>query len=192
MSTKFSVGQMNQLADALEVAGFTSADVTKLRSPDELRKFKLVLDRKSEIVAFENVIYCDADPFVPMDLEVAEHQQGGQFEWNPDKIELYFCDEQKNCVEIDGHELRQKLEERLVPNANVLDYLLKHPQLIPDEWKEKWIYFWGTIYRGSDGSLYVRCLSCYKNQWSWRSVWLDTDLFDCSYSLLLRSTAGDK
>jgi len=38
-------------------------------------------------------------------------------------------------------------------NANVLDYLLAHPELIPEDWKNKYVFFWGTIYRYSSGGL---------------------------------------
>ena len=43
MSTMYSVGQMNQLGDALEAAGFTPDDVTKLRSFSQLGEFNNVL-----------------------------------------------------------------------------------------------------------------------------------------------------
>ncbi len=33
-----------------------------------------------------------------------------------------------------------------VLNSAVLDFLLAHPELIPEDWKEKEVSFWGTIY----------------------------------------------
>jgi hypothetical protein len=49
MST-FSVGQMNQLGDALEVAGFTPADVTKLGQCGKLASVRAFLEGHAEIV----------------------------------------------------------------------------------------------------------------------------------------------
>ena len=58
-------------------------------------------------------------------------------------------------------------------NANVLDYLLEHPELIPKKWKKYRIVFWGTIYRfnkesgPSEGKEFVRCLYFYKGLKRW-------------------------
>ena len=60
-------------------------------------------------------------------------------------------------------------------NANILDYLLAHPELIPEEWKGKYIFFWGTIYRLSDGRLCVRYLIWNGSEWDWSYDWLDDD-----------------
>jgi hypothetical protein len=60
-------------------------------------------------------------------------------------------------------------------SANVLDYLLAHPESIPEDWKGKWVYFWGTIYRNADGSLYVRFLFWHGGRWVWDYSWLAGD-----------------
>jgi len=64
-----------------------------------------------------------------------------------------------------------------VYNANLLDYLLAHPELIPDSWKGKAVFFWGKIYRVSSGRLYVRYLFFHGHgeRWSWSYHWLDYD-----------------
>ena len=72
-----------------------------------------------------------------------------------------------------GNNLRQELDDQPTLNANVLDYLLAHPELIPEEWKGKAVFFWGTIYRRSDGGLYVRCLYWGGSKWRWHGRWLD-------------------
>ena len=48
MSTLYSIGAMNQLGDALENAGFTLEDVTKLKQSGDLRDFKNVIERTLE------------------------------------------------------------------------------------------------------------------------------------------------
>lgn len=144
-----------------------------------------------EKVLKKHLIDCDAQPFVPESWEVVEHQPGGpfdstqdkQFEWDPGKVELYLCDEQKKGS-IEGNELRKKLKGKPVMNANVLDYLLAHPELIPEEWKGKYIFFWGTIYRHSSGRLYVRYLRWRGDEWDWGFDWLGLHWDDNNPALL--------
>lgn len=136
-----------------------------------------------ELVVKKHVIDCDASPFVPEGWEVVEHQNSGSFKWNPDEIELYIAGEQKSGS-IGGHELKKKLMGKPVLNANVLDYLLEHPELIPEVWKGKWIYFWGTIYRDPVGSLCVRCLRWYGGEWGWSDGWLVSQWGDARPAVL--------
>ncbi len=176
MSTLYSIGQMNQLGDALEAAGYTADDLTKMRSTSHLATFRNVLRGQVEIVVIKHTIDLDAKPFVPNGWKVEEHRQGGQFAWDPMRIALYLADQQKSGV-IVGNELRKVLKDQPVLNANVLDYLLANPELIPEEWKGKYIFFWGTIYRDSDGVLYVRYLYWRGGQWGWRYSWLGGDWY---------------
>lgn len=120
----------------------------------------------AEAISIKHVIDCDADPFIPSGWKVEEHQKGGQFTWDAAQVELYLSDLQKNGKAIEGNKLRKELNGKPVLNATVLDYLLEHPQLIPKEWKDKYVFFWGTIYRGSVGNLRVRDL--YWSAGGWR------------------------
>ena len=86
---------------------------------------------------------------------------------------------------IRGTELREELKGKPVLNANVLDYLLKHPELIPEEWKGKAVFFWGTIYRDSRGNLCVRCLYWDGSRWYWSHNWLDDFWLADNLALLL-------
>jgi len=104
-------------------------------------------------------------PSIPKGWSIEEHKKDGKID--PTEIELYLDEGQKDGKYITGTDLRQKLKGQPVLNACVLDYLLKHPDLIPDDWKGKYVFFWGTIYRSS-GVLYVRCLS-------WGGVWWGED-----------------
>lgn len=49
MSTMYSIGAMNQLADALEKAGFTQDEITKLKQFKDLKGIKAVLNGQAEI-----------------------------------------------------------------------------------------------------------------------------------------------
>ena len=183
MSTTYSIGAMNQLGDALENAGFSTEDVTKLKQFSNLKGFKDVLNGKAEISYPEHLIDCDSAPFIPNGWSVEEHKKGGFFKFDPAKISLYLSKKQKKGS-IGGHDLRKELSDKPVMNANVLDYLLAHPELIPEEWKGKYIFFWGTIYRRSVGSLCVRFLYWHGSKWYWSCLWLDYDFLSAGPAAL--------
>jgi len=126
-----------------------------------------------------NIIDCDADPFVPDGWKVEEHKKGGQIDFDPAQVLLDLAMGQMGGKSIRGHELRKEHAGDRVLNANVLDYLLAHPDLIPEEWKKdeqgntRYIFFWGTVYRRSSGYLCVRCLCWSDGRWFWGGSWLD-------------------
>ena len=185
MSTLFSIGQMNQLADALEAAGYDLSLVTAMRSQvGQLKQFRVVLAGQAQIVPKQHFINCDADPFLPDSWSVHEENQlprriRGTLEWNPAKVALWLSDEQSRGAVI-GEELKKELASQAVLPANVLDYLLANPHLIPEEWKGKYVFFWGTVYRNRFGDLFVRCLFWVGDRWVWRcgrlgSLWRGYD-----------------
>ena len=173
MSTMYSIGQMNQLGDALEAAGFTPNDVTMLRSFSRLGEIKNVLRGFAEIVAVKHIIDCNVDPFIPKRWKVEKHIKHGMMEWSSDKVRLHLSPNQNKKDGIQGYDLRKELEKEPTLNANVLDYLLSHKELIPEEWKGKTIFFWGTVFRDSDGDLCVRYLY-WDGRWCWGCRWLDS------------------
>ncbi len=40
-----------------------------------------------------------------------------------------------------------------------------------------YIFFWGTVYRLSDGDLYVRCLKRGYGEWDWNYSRIDSDFY---------------
>lgn len=135
----------------------------------------------AEVVIKNHIIDCDAQPFVPDGWKVEEHQKGGKLTWDSSKVNLYLANGQKDGKVLEGNKLRKELADKPTLNANVLQYLLGNPHLIPEDWKvdgngnTRYIFFWGTIYRNSIGRLCVRYLywgvgSCY-----WHNRWLDGD-----------------
>ena len=124
----------------------------------------------------KHIINCDANPFVPEGWTVEEHQKGGQFEWDPKKVQLWITDRRKIGKYIWGETIREEVANKTPFNANVLDYLFAHPELIPEEWKDKCqIHFWGTIYRDLHGNLCVRCLGWGGTRWSRSNRWIHYD-----------------
>lgn len=174
--SNFSIGALNQLGDALENAGWTAADVTSLRQFKELGKIRDVLYGKALItyLGLGHIIDTDIAPFVPSGMSLESHIGHGLWKWAPDLIQLFLSERQKKNYQ-EGNQLRKVIEAlkgRMALNANVLDYLLAHQELIPGSWKGKLVFFWGTIYRRSDGKLYVRYLHWDGSEWYWNDCWL--------------------
>lgn len=109
-------------------------------------------------------------------IEIEKHVGEGLLELDPSRFQLYLSQGQQGIVyqpkrfpdlqsfasshelvgrKMDGHVLLKDLEENKIPvlNACVLNYLLLHPELIPEDWKveRKNIVFWGTIFRAPSG-----------------------------------------
>ncbi len=125
------------------------------------------------------VIDGDAPPFVPRGWKVKEHKKNGKVVLDFSKITLHLSPNQQEGRSIEGNELSKELVSYLVHNANVLDYLLAHPELIPEDWKRdsegnlRYIFFWGTKYHDSGGYPVVRCLYWFGGVWCWGDFWLD-------------------
>lgn len=160
-----------EIQDAIRRNKVTPGHLKKITSGDFLAHVRQVVDGYAEIKPIERLIDCDADPYLPSDRSVEEHRKGGQWKWNPAKVKLWLVKEQQKGA-VEGNKLREELKNKPVLNANVLDYLLKNPHLIPEEWKSKFVFFWGTIYRGRGGDLYVRYLYWRGAWWDWHYRWL--------------------
>ncbi len=127
----------------------------------------------------KNIIDTNKDPLIPYKgWTVESHEKSGDFEITKDSMKLHFEPEQKESY-IQGNLLAERMKGKGL-NANVLDYLLDNPHLIPEDWKvdekgqTRYIFFWGTVYRDSDGSLYVRCLCFDGGHWQQDDDWLDS------------------
>lgn len=168
------VGQANEFKLACRRAGYTNADIKKMCEGDVLAQLLPVVRGNGEVTVVRHLIDCDANPFTPKGWMVEEHKKQGQFEWDPSKVTLHLSPNQQGDKYIVGNKLCRELASEPVLNANVLDYLLARPDLIPEEWKCKAVFFWGTIYRHSDGRLFVRFLCFSGDGWHWRCHWLDS------------------
>lgn len=186
------VDQAGELKAAFRRGGWTNAEIKTLSQGDMLKRVRGVVLGLSEIKPVEHLIDCDADPFCPSDWKVEEHKKQGKVKWSQDLVSLWLSKSQKKGV-IQGYELRKELANKPALNANVLDFLLKHPHLIPEEpkeWKTKLVFFWGTIYRDSDGHLYVRYLYWGGDRWYWHYYWLGFHFYGDGRPAALRASAN--
>lgn len=108
--------------------------------------------------------------------------------FDPKNMGLYTDPEQEKSY-VKGTVLQERLKGKNVLNASVLDWLLEHPEHIPTEWREKYIFFWGTIYRYSESYLCVRYLCWHDGQWGWRHAWLGSE-WDVDYSAAVLASSG--
>jgi hypothetical protein len=182
------VDQAGELKAAFRRGNWNNAEIKGLCEGDVLAQVRDVLRGVSEIKMKEHVVDLGADAVIPKDYNwtIEEHRKGNpvKLERKADglyidgkKIDFYLSKKQKKGS-IVGNDLRVELKDQSVLNANVLDYLLKNPHLIPEEWKKdedgntRYIFFWGTIFRFAVGDLRVRCLYWYDGQWVWSYYWL--------------------
>lgn len=171
------VDQASELKMAFRRGDYNNAEIKKLSEGDFLKRVRDVLLGRAEIKAIEHLIDCDAKPFTPSGWEVLPDEEQllkricGNLKFDSQEISLYLSKKQSKGT-IYGNDLRKELANKTVLKANVLDYLLAHTELIPEEWKGKYVFFWGTIYRCADGDLYVRYLYWTGSQWDWGCHWL--------------------
>jgi hypothetical protein len=163
---------VTDLCAKVREAGGTDDDIHRLVTPDGQKILtnmaRLVVEaRKNDLL-----VDLDADPFCPNGWTVVGHKKGGKRKFDRNAIGLYLADGQKNGGSMVGNDLRIALADQPVENANQLDWYLDHPDQIPEEWKGRVIFFWGTIYQLPGGELYVRCLYWDGNKWHWSCEWL--------------------
>ena len=144
--------------------------------------------------AISDEIDTDVDPLLPFSgATIERHVRVGKvkIELRADgclyiggkKVILYRSERQMNDQVINGHELRTKVDGKLVLSASILDFLMSHQEFIPEGWKKDengktiYIVFWGTVFRGAVGGLYVRYLYWDEGAWREGCGWLDDDWY---------------
>lgn len=163
-TSQFSlIGCVHKFLLAAEKVGFTSEHLNRLAEDKTglLANFRSVIEGTAEIRFLPNVIDLGREPYAVGDLVVFCHRRGGKYVWDPEKAlpqGLHLPVEQ-------GAEAVARLVAMRALNANVLDYLLAHPLLIPQEWeKGGCTYYFGTTYR-QRGTLVFRGLFFRNGVW---------------------------
>ena len=208
MGTSITSGQKKQISrfgtdaveQAIEKAGLDkeSAQLV-IEGGDRFREIVLAATLASlRDLASPLVVDCSAKPFIPDGWEIREEDQlpnlyKGQWKFDPAKI-LFHLDEGQKSGSVEGSNLVNRLVTAgtFLP-VNVLDFQLQDPaKRIPVSWKfdergkRRNIFFW-TIYRGSNGRCYVRCLYWGRSSWLWNSRRLASDFGNRSPAALLAS-----
>ena len=169
------VGAAHEFEISARKAGMTNVDFTLLtQSEDKIKAVISYLRGHAEFVIRKYMVDLFSTPSIPSGLAIESHQPGpADWEWDATKVALYLDDGQKAGGAIKGDKLQKKLEGKATYNACLLDFFISNPQLIPDSWKGKIVFFWGTIYCDSDGDLCVRDLYWGDGAWRTGSSYLD-------------------
>lgn len=176
-----------ELDHAFERNNFSAADVKLLSKGNTLSLIRDVLQEYSEIVELEHYIDLNARPFVPKGWQICSYREGGQFKWDASKVQLYLDPIQKGKSGALGREIYHLVThlDHLVLNANVLDYLLSRPHIIPESWKSFSLYFWGTLYHDETSNVCVRYLIWRGDKWDWASKRLYETFHGTNYAALV-------
>lgn len=142
----------------------------------------------------DHIIDCDANPSIPVFhfssgvWVVAKHRKSGLLKWNKEAQKDAFWlgagnhkDSLRYCPNT-GQQILDGIEKKQVLNANVLDYLLANPDLIPKEWEShRDVSFIGTIYCSDSGSLRYRSIRFYNGKWTENDHTIY--LYECLYGV---------
>jgi hypothetical protein len=74
------------------------------------------------------------------------HLSLGKVTWTPSTLRLIILEQQKKLASVVGHAIVAELAGERLCNASMLELLLENPLLIPAEWDDKEIFFFGTLY----------------------------------------------
>jgi hypothetical protein len=149
----------------------------------------------------KHIIDLDASPVIPAHFknwrirpkDQPSNVVRGKFEWDPAKVRLYVTPGQEQGQILSPRRFTEELDGELLFNATLLDYLLDHPEIIPEERKRdkygrtRYIFFFGTYYDDPYGDLYVRGLCCEFQQWGGCSRWLGKS-WDNTYPVAVLTT----
>ena len=120
----------------------------------------------------DHVIDFDSAPTIPANLTIAPDSDQiagrvrGKRKLSDIKIRFHLDVGQTDGKYLRGYDLKAKLDGKAVLGAQLLDFYLKHPELIPEDWKTKGVIcFWGSIYCGAFGGHFVRCITWQKMKW---------------------------
>jgi hypothetical protein len=185
-SPEISVGVCHELAITACKVGWEPEDFAALAHSEENVKLVLAFLRgQAKITEVKHVVDCSAAlPSIQGLTPLPESEQvasrfRGEFTLTPEALALHLDPGQTDGKVMTGNALRTALEGTPVYTAHVLDAYLAHPEFIPESLKKDvdgntvYIYFWGTVYRGGDGNLCVRCLCWRGGAWGWFCCWLE-------------------
>lgn len=132
------------------------------------------------------MIDCEAPPRIPRGFTLERHRESAPLKWQPGCATVWKSALQADGRPDDGARIERQLEDESVLNANVLDWLFANQYAIPEEWTDRYLFFWGTIFKHAAGSRYVHCLFKKDDRWCWGRFWIGAGWLP-NYETLLRS-----
>ncbi len=195
----FSAGLAAKLVGIFADEGAEPKDLNLLAEKPWLVKRMIdVIRNKSEIKDIDYYINFDYCLLLPDGLRLGQlpGSVGGSVRFNSDqgKNKLYLTHLQMSArisrARITGKMLLEefrKIESKVLLGIQLLHFYLSHPQLIPANWENEKIFFWGTICRDYGNKLYVPFM--FYNGKEWESDFRCLDLnFDYEDSAIVFDT----
>jgi len=134
-----------KLIAALKKERYKPEEVAKLRQL--LPRLRDIIYGRAEVMVVKHVVDCNIDPVVPEDWKLHRHNGIGKLELELKNGKLHRL--------VDERGRRISLNRRRAP-ANVLDYLVASPHIIPDD--RETIYFRGTEFLHPGKFICIRVL----------------------------------
>jgi len=205
---EMTTGQAHDFALACRRNGLTKEDVKKMSQGNFLATILTLLNGTGVVQIVKHVLNMALDAMpkvwkdqggwnIPAEDQIATAINGGVHDVAEivKQVVFHLSPSQKDGKVAKGHNLHTEFKTSGLAflNGVLLDYLIEHPELIPESWKfdengkTRYIFFWGSIYRGSDGRLYVRYLCWSGGEWDWGYGWLGDDWRGLSPAAVLAS-----
>ncbi len=131
-----------------------------------------VLMDKAVLTYKQHVIYLGTPILHPLGYKISRHNGGDPLVWEPKNLHLYQNPAQQGEA-VSVRVLYEDLpDDTTLLNANVFDYLIKNPELIPEEWQQdedgsdRTILFPGTVYYDGDKNYFVRAMKFNAGKWT--------------------------
>lgn len=165
-----------KLIQALREEGFSMEETLSLaENRFLLRQLRRVIEnqqKKTQPVLSEvRKIDLSASPYVPPGFELKDHQDQKLLKWNPfwNPGRFWFLSSidlgvDEKCTLSD---VLMKVDNHHALNANMLDFYLQEPELIPKELKHCETIFPATRYTNCREVSLVRILYCNSGSWDW-------------------------
>ena len=167
-----SGGQSHMLEGVFHRTGWDTTTVNMLADSKNAALVKEFLLGRAKIEIMRHVVDFESSPSLPysqfqlLPEDQPANRVTGTWEIDPKAIKTLLTGDVKAPYgRLTGKTLVSRLADKKVFGAQLLDYLIDHPEALPYEWTQKAafdlgrtivVYFLGTVYRGPRGTKYVR------------------------------------
>lgn len=121
-------------------------------------------------------------------VDQVDHKSRGLWRFNSKNLNPCLSDRQKKNKTVSCDYLKKYFCDQWIAGAQLLDFFLKNPSFIPEEWKDKNTFFLGSIYRDFRDIRCVRSLSWNGNSWYDDYRWLSLGFKNGDYILIIDTT----
>jgi len=135
------------------------------------KRFKINGDARARI---PKEFSLEKNTMIPSKWKKFVHKENGVFYWDPKKVRLFVAKDQELDTVSSG-KLQKIFKEKNINvlNSNLLFFLVKHQELIPEDWRDEVVVFWGTIYKAKGDRFYVLTLEWQIDRYAISYMWIN-------------------